>query len=278
LNYFAFCKPAASLLPRFANSNPRMPTINPPLWRVRDRTVFFLGTLHFGPPEGHQLGPASATAIQNAVEVALEIHPDDALGDFQRQRTDGSLEADLGTPLYRRFRASPYYQAHHENVRPPLIIAEIGMAPYLARGLVHGGVDAAVATLARTCGKQMRGLERARFQIDAILSVSTQTVAHGLDYILADPGRFERAVDNLLMAYPRGDENGLLQARQQMFALAPDVAEILCTRREQDWHPQFVNAIEQGEPRVFAVGSIHLVGADSSLGRLRQAGYELVRV
>lgn len=271
----------------------------PPFYRVTGgpgATLLLLGTVHIGPAGGWSLSPAVESGIARADSIALEIDPrlateetvstllaelvvlppDRTLADLLAPETIALLErneaeiARLGFPQGMRKRMKPWFVA-------------VGLtdAIYLESGhAAAGGVEPAL--VAALGGRPLLALETLEEQMRLIddLPVRLQ------DLMLRDTvSRLDEAkadIDELLDAWRRGDETALARIAREGIDEYPELDgfyDVLLGDRNRRWTarlaPMTADPAQAGRTILVGVGALHLVGRDSLVEFLREAGLEV---
>lgn len=250
-------------------------TIEPLIWNIVGTPVYLMGTIHFAPHEGYQLGPKCARAFDESGRVVEEADLRNLqLDQNVFKRKSGSLKQDLGDERYSRFVESGFYAPAFEELNLGIIFSALGSRPYSEMNLVHGGVDRMLAECAESSGKVLEFLETASLQIELMMGLSAAEACIALDMELNSPGYFSDVARRVWGGYHGAAEYDLGLLREETISRTPNLANSLFTFRENQWMPRILRAIEKREKVIFAVGVLHLVGRDSCVGRLGAAGYE----
>lgn len=252
----------------------RMTPVRPLWWKANDAPVYFLGSIHLGPPGGFSHGAAVLHAFDQAEKVYFEVtrHDLDTIPALIR-REAGSLREDLGPDLYHRLVNDPRYNEQFEGIKLPFVVTELAAQAYHTIGLTHDwGVEKMLYERAAGNGQPIGGLESAADQVRSLASFSPQRIASGMKTILDQPDLVTQMRDLIVEGYLRGDLNTMNAARGIMHKLYPDVADCLLTAREARWAPQLRAIVEAGRPVMVVVGALHLAGANNILADLNRAG------
>lgn len=248
-------------------------------WKVRDRPVHFLASMHLGPMGGFSHGSAIMDAFDAAETVHFEVTRDEmsAVPDLVR-REHGTLGGDLGPELYQRLLQDPRYEQHFEGLKLPFVVTQLAAHAYTEIGLSHQcGVESILYARAAANGQRIGGLEAAADQVRGLVSLGTDLVANGLRNVLDHPNLITEARDLIVLGYIQGDEVAMNTARAKMYETYPDVANRILTAREARWSPLLHAIITEGRPAMVVVGALHLAG-DSILAALRRDGFIIDRM
>lgn len=251
-----------------------MTPVRPLWWKAHDAPVYFLGSIHFGPPGGFNHGAAVLKAFDQAETVHFEITRDDlsTVPELVR-RVAGSLREELGPDLYLRLLNDPRYNELFEGIKLPFVVTELAAQAYRTIGLSHDwGVEKMLYERAANNGQSTSGLESAADQVRSLASFSPGRIASGMKMMLDQPELVTRMRDLIVEGYLRGDLNAMNAARGIMYELYPDVADCLLTAREARWAPKLRTLITDGRSAMIVVGALHLAGDNSILADLNRAG------
>jgi uncharacterized protein YbaP (TraB family) len=91
--------------------------------------------------------------------------------------------------------------------------------------------------------------------------------------VLADVDTQVAAVGDIVAAWKSGDVGVLERLLLQEFRESPEVYQRLLVERNRAWTPQIAACADAPTPCLVVVGGAHLVGPDSVVALLRQAGF-----
>jgi uncharacterized protein YbaP (TraB family) len=259
-----------------------------PLWEVagRDNRLFILGSIHFLQPGRDALPPAILAAYRAADVVVMELDLDDldpavAQAAVQRYGIDPqgrSLAELMGSSDYRAARD----QAQALGIDLALLD---GMEPWLAAITVtqlelaklgysaDAGVEQQVLKLARAERKEVRGLETVDEQFAALDSLPLPAQREFLVATLAEAASMDDEVDGMIAAWQAGDvgtmeDQFLASVREQ-----PDLYRRIVVDRNRAWARELAALLDERRDYLVVVGTLHLVGPDSLIRLLDQAGH-----
>jgi|APTNR8051073442_1049403.scaffolds.fasta_scaffold00566_18 hypothetical protein len=263
------------------------------LWRVvRDGQPpsHVFGTFHIPDSRVVPLRASVTEALVRAEALLLELNPDDRDGmasftflppgvsitDWIDGASTGRLLAlgrDAGIP-----------ETYARRLRPIVLATLLSLPGEVRRrqqdGL--GGVDVALADVARANGVPMIGLETAIEQGEAMVAVEHGHEAAILDGILTQhPHRRER-YDALVDAYVAGEvlrylNESLAQLSDEDADLARTFLDVMIVQRNGRMVTRMGPYLDRGNMMV-AVGAAHLPGSDGILNLLARRGYRVERV
>ena len=267
----------------------------PAMWRVydEDSEVFLFGTFHILPMgvnwrTDYYRDALASTAI-TVVETDTESEPaqaelqrlvlkyginppgvtlSDRLGK-KRAKQFIALAAELGVPV-----------AALEAQRPWLALVSISTFALQKAGYAADyGVDKAVLEQARREGDKIAYLESLEEQISALATLDEDDLIDNFDATIEQFDDFEGFTEQMLTSWRTGDvammdEFILSELRDD----APGAYRSLIVARNEKWLIS-IAAMLAGEDDYFvAVGAGHLVGPDSVIALLQNAGYTVERV
>ena len=259
----------------FAQQAPR-PIRHPFLWYLAESQVWFLGTIHQGPPGGFRFPEHALTMIDSVESYCFELDPlvKPNLGFLQRSA--GSLVDDLGPETFAALQAQlPGAELRHLTVWGAAIVA--GARVWTALDFVEeSGVDRFVFARARAAKKNIAFLETEADQVRAITSGSLAEAVAAIRRVIADPGLQRRTVERLVSGYVDGDLSAIAESRVLAQQIRPEFSAAMFAGREDRWMPIIDNAIAQNRRTLFAVGIVHFAGQDGLIARL-SAKYKVLR-
>ena len=287
----AFLVLAAAVAPAYAE--PPVPL----LWKVSDadNTVYLLGSFHMLQEADYPLAPEVEAAFADAEALVFELSPEEATSPAlplqmmqaaQRKRP-GSLREDLGPQLWARLEryaasgALPLTAAQLGPFEPWFIGLAINLAELQKQGLDPAlGLDRHFMQAAAAAGKPAAGLERASEQIGVLAGMSLdeqrQLLAEALELAEAGPGRPRE----LHAAWRAGDAAALWdRTAAEMKRDYPALYARVNVARNEAWLPKLEQRLAARDDDVLVVvGSLHLLGPDGLVEKLRARGYKVERI
>ena len=143
------------------------------------------------------------------------------------------------------------------------------------------GLDRNLMERAAKAGKPATGLESVDDQIKAMDSVPYSEQADGLDEFLSDPKKAIRQMQDMHAWWRAGDIVNLdEQLRGEMARKTPQSYKLLDVDRNNAWLPQIEKRLtgSKSDDTLVVVGSLHLLGSDGLVEKLRAKGYKVERV
>jgi len=274
----------------------------PPYYRVSGRggaTLYLLGTVHLGPPDGWDFAPridqdlAEADAfimeldlrsldneaVGNAMAARVILPAGTELGDVTSPETQKLIEENdalitsLGMPpLARKFR-KPWYLAIS------LLQVAIARTPYELEASAENQIVALIGD------RPLSGLETFDAQLGLFDSLSMPLQ----DLLLRDSlGRLDETaaeMERLVNAWKASDRASLHEISRQGIDEYPDLEafyDVLLRDRNRSWVVPLRERLDHAglaNTRIFvAVGALHLVGNDGVPALLEAAGYDVERL
>lgn len=173
--------------------------------------------------------------------------------------------ADAGVPMLLVDRMKPWLAAMTLAV-PALQRA--GFDPAL-------GLDRHFYERAKAAGRPVRGLETAASQITALDALPMPVQVEMLKAALSDVTTQVGAVAEIIAAWRAGDARALESRLLKEFRATPEVYQRLVVERNRAWIPKIAACASESAPCLVVIGGAHLVGPDSVVAMLRQAGFSV---
>lgn len=251
------------------------------LWKIDgpNGPVFLFGTVHggLGDIDWSDMPAEVDEAFSASKVIVLEADMDD-IDPQQIARqvmlpAGESLKDKLGEEHFETLQEhSSHPAAMLDRMRPAAVYFELG------RDALGDGraVDELIQVEARVEDKERRYLESIEEQLALFNEAVTAEIIREM---LDDLDGQKAQLDKLTAAYKKGDADALAEAAfaQEHIEEFPEFYEAFFPRRNRNWIGPLEEFIERGEVFV-AVGAAHLVGDDSLVEMLRQAGHEVQRV
>jgi uncharacterized protein len=268
----------------------------PLLWKVTgpgDSRVYLLGSFHLLRAQDYPLAADVDQAFAASKRVVFELSPQDMQSPQLTQkmlqaavRTDGTeLKRDLDPATWTKLQA--YATANNlplaqlQGMKPWFVGLTITLGQFTKMGLDPNlGLDRHFMQRAATAGKPTSGLEDIDTQVGVLSGMSAaeqqQMVAEALDQ--ADKADAEGR--KLHDAWRRGDDKLLWTSMAaQMRGEYPQLYKRINTDRNDAWVPKLQQHLQAGQGgTMVVVGTLHLLGNDGVVEKLRAKGYKVERV
>jgi uncharacterized protein len=135
------------------------------------------------------------------------------------------------------------------------------------------GLDRHFYERAKAAARPVRGLETVAAQLSALDSLPMPVQVEMLKAVLGDIDTQVGAVADIVRAWRSGDVPALERLLLDEFRESPDVYQRMLVDRNRAWVPQIAACTSEPAPCLVVVGGAHLVGGDSVVAMLRQAGF-----
>ena len=137
------------------------------------------------------------------------------------------------------------------------------------------GLDQHFYDRAKAAKRPVRGLETVAYQLDRLGGLPMAVQIDMLRTVLSDVDTQVSAVNDLVAAWKIGDVAALEALLLKEFRASPEVYQRLLVERNQAWAPKIAACATEPSPCLVVVGGAHLVGPDSVVALLRQAGFSV---
>lgn len=137
------------------------------------------------------------------------------------------------------------------------------------------GLDRHFYDRARAASRPVRGLETAASQLQALDSLPMPVQIEMLKAVLSDIDTQVSAVADIVRAWRGGDVRALERLLLDEFRESPEVYQRVLVDRNRAWVPQIAACAGETAPCLVVVGGAHLVGPDSVVAMLQQAGFSV---
>ena len=264
----------------------------PLLWQVEgdDNTVYLLGSVHLLRAEDYPLPLAFDQAYSDAERLVMELDMDD-LDATEIQRTmlgagvisgGGDLRALLGEEVWANASA--------EAAAIDIDLETLNFAePWLAALTIvdmqmirmgydpRHGIEFHYAGRAKQDAKTVTGLEEVGEQIAFFDELPLATQRRFLLKAIEDAQDLQPGMDRLISAWKRGDAAALEREMLAGFDEFPELYESLVVMRNRRWAQALEALLDDATDYLVIVGALHLIGDDSVVVLLRDAGHAVRR-
>lgn len=271
-------------------------TERPLLWKVSDadNDVYLLGSFHLLKPDDYPLPAEVDRAFDDAESLMFEVDPaaltaPETVATMQKYMAyeDGkSLSKVLPKATLDKLgtlvSASGGSLQALEQSEPWAVSLGLVMGITQAMGFKPElGLDRTLMERAAKAGKPAVGLESVDDQIKAMDSVPYSEQAQGLDEFLDDPRKAIQQMQDMHAWWRAGDAANLdEQMRGEMARKTPQSYKLLDVDRNNAWLPQIEKRLtgSKSDDTLVVVGSLHLLGSDGLVEKLRAKGYKVERI
>lgn len=259
-----------------------------PLWEIQGTSnqIRLLGSIHFLRPQDFPLPEAITNALMDADVVIMEldltalnpitvqtvmldkaIDPNGrGLEDFldsrsyrKAQRLAAAVDIDLST--MRQYE--PWYAA--------LQITQLRLMQLGFDGSF--GVETQILMQAIQHGKDLGGLETLEAQLDSMDSLPMDAQQEFLMVTLEEAAAAGEMLDEIIDAWKSGDTAELEDNLLRDLSANSQLYDQLIVQRNRNWTKSIVSFTEDSRNYLIVVGALHLVGDDSVLKMLNDAGF-----
>ncbi|KGM55607.1 hypothetical protein N800_12885 [Lysobacter daejeonensis GH1-9] len=269
----------------------------PLLWKVsdRDNTLYLLGSLHLLKPSDYPLSADVDRAFDDAEKVVFEVALEEladpataqkfllAAGFGDERRLSTVVPPVLREKLDRLLARQGGSIAAIDGFEPWFVNLSLTLGMAGAQGFqAEMGLDQHLARRAIEAGKATGALESIDFQLGALDASPMEEQVAGLVDFVDRFGEMPAVLNELHDAWRQGDTARLEQlTRVEMQEKAPVSYRIMNVQRNDAWVPQ-LQAMLDGQGKnddvLVVVGSLHLLGSDGVVEKLRAKGYAVERV
>lgn len=281
---------------------PRSPPV-PLLWKVSDadNSVYLLGSFHMLTADDYPLSPDVDAAFADAEAVVFEMPPEEIgspqLGLLMAQsalRRDGTpLRDDLPPEVAAALET--WMAANGDALGtaklPPEALQRfkpwfVGLLVTMVEAGKQGldpklGLDAHLASAAKTAGKPTAGFESGNEQIAFLDGMGKAEQVQLLAEALKEARQGQTELRAIHAAWRSGDA-GLLTRRMaaDMKRDYPALYQRINVARNDAWLPKLEQRLRDGgsDDTLVVVGALHLLGRDGVVEKLRAKGYTVERI
>ena len=271
----------------------------PLLWKVSaagngEKIVYLLGSFHLLKPGDYPLPKEIDRAFDDAESLLFEVDPREmtspetmVLARKYMAYEDGkSLSSVLPKPTLEKLGtllATSGSSVHAMEQSEPWAVS-LGMVLGMTQAMgfkAELGVDRHLMARAAKAGKPSAGLETVDAQLRAMDSVPYAEQALGLDEFLDDPGKAVKQMQDMHAWWRAGDIAKLdSELRADMAKKTPVSYKLLDVDRNNAWLPLLEQRLAGStqDDTLVVVGSLHLLGKDGLVEKLRAKGYRVERI
>ena len=258
------------------------------LWRVSsgDRTVSLLGSIHYMKADAYPLSPAIEGAFEGAGIVVFETDIDQMGKAAVSMLAAGTLEGDetlkdvvskeILQEVSQRLDDLGMGIGAFKKMKPWMVAMGLTSYELMRAGYLGSeGIDAYFSSRATASGKPQKGLESIEYQVSLFAEMSAEESAEFLQYTLTDLDTMIPLVDEIMVAWNRGDSAWIEDLLVDGFSDHETLFDRLVTQRNVRWLPQIDELFQGDIDALVVVGSLHLVGEQGLIEMLKAKGYEV---
>ena len=268
----------------------------PLLWKVSDadNSLYLLGSFHMLKPDDYPLSADVDAAFDDAESLLFEIDPaamtsPDTIAKFQKASAydDGRtlsqvLPAATRDKLEKLLTVSGASIASFEAAEPWAVSLGLVLGITQAMGFrSEDGLDRHFMARAEKSGKPVGGLESIDVQMAALDGTPHAEQIAGLDEFLSDPTKAVTEMRTLHASWRQGDLKTPDQKfRVEMAQKSPVSYKLVNVDRNNAWMSTLEQRLKAAgsDDTLAVVGTLHLLGDDGVVEKLRAKGYKVERV
>ena len=269
---------------------------HPLLWKVSDadNSVYLLGSFHLLKQEDYPLPKEIDAAFDDAESLVFEIDPREmtapetatTIRKYAAYEEGQSLSTVLPKPTLDKLGNLVSLTGGSvqtlEQSEPWMVSLSLVLGITNAMGFkAELGLDRHLMERAAKAGKPTGGLETIEAQMQAMDSVPYAEQASGLDEFLDDPKQAIKQMQDMHGWWRSGDVARLdSEMRAEMANKTPESYKLLDVDRNDAWVPKIETRLKdsKADDTLVVVGTLHLLGEDGLVEKLRAKGYAVERV
>lgn len=302
----ACCAVLLAALPIAASAEQTADAGKPPvplLWKVSDadNSVYLLGSFHLLRPGDYPLSADVDAAFDDAESLVFEMppkemeSPDLAMRMVQAAlRADGTtLDSELSPETVGKLQAwldangasgpgAMLSSRMIQSFEPWFVALTISITDMTKAGLDPAlGLDRHFADAAQEAGKPTSGFETSEQQIAFLDGMGHKEQLQFLRETLDESARGGKEVEKLHALWRSGDAEGLWTGlAADMRRDYPQLYQHINVDRNDAWLPKIEQRLDApgSDDTLVVVGSLHLLGSDGLVEKLRAKGYKVERI
>jgi uncharacterized protein len=274
-----------------STTTPSFVTATPGLWMVKDSdtTIYLFGSVHVLPKNIDWFRGEIKRAYESSSEVVLEeLNPDQptqqSLIDKIATDPDGPALTKKMTArdatTYRKLLAKEGIPAEaFEKYEPWFVAMSLGVLPLLKAGLSpDDGVEQVLTVASKRDGKKIGELESFEMQLNFFDRMSETDQLKSLESTVASFDKTYETFQASVVAWSKGDLNGIVRATASELESQPSFEKILLTDRNTRWAKWIDTRLDKPGTVFVAVGALHLAGKHSVQVQLKKRSIIAKRV
>ena len=266
------------------------------LWKVSDadNSVYLLGSFHLLKQDDYPLPKEIDAAFEDAESLVFEIDPREMTAPETMVTIQKYAAYDAGKSLSTVLPKSTHDKLGNlmslsggsvqalEQSEPWMVSLSLVLGVTNALGFKADlGIDRHLMARAAEAGKPTAGLETIEQQMKAMDAVPHAEQAQGLDEFLDDPKQAIKQLQDMHDWWRAGDVARLdSDMRAEMAKKSPESYRLLDVDRNNAWLPKIEARLKESraDDTLVVVGTLHLLGDDGLVEKLRAKGYAVERV
>ena len=274
----------------------KQPIQRPLLWKVSDadNSVYLLGSFHLLKQDDYPLPKEIDAAFDDAESLLFEVDPRAmtapetmvTIQKYAAYEEGKSLSSVLPKPtldkLGNLLSLTGGSVQTLEQSEPWMVSLSLVLGITNAMGFkAELGLDRHLMARAAAAGKPSGGLETIEDQMKAMDAAPHAEQADGLDEFLDDPKQAIKQMQDMHGWWRSGDVDKLdSEMRAEMARKTPESYRLLDVDRNNAWLPKVEARLKESkaDDTLVVVGTLHLLGDDGLVEKLRAKGYTVERV
>lgn len=266
------------------------------LWKVSDadNSVYLLGSFHLLKQEDYPLPKEIDAAFDDAEALVFEVDPREMTAPETMATIQKYAAYDAGKSLSTVLPKTTHDKLGNlmslsggsvqalEQSEPWMVSLSLLLGITNAMGFkAELGMDRHLMARAAEAGKPTAGLETIEEQMKAMDSVSHAEQAQGLQEFLDDPKQAIQQLQDMHAWWRDGDVTKLdREMRAEMARKSPESYRLLDVERNNAWLPKVEARLKESgaDDTLVVVGTLHLLGDDGLVEKLRAKGYTVERL
>lgn len=262
------------------------------LWEISkgQNTHYIGGTFHLLRPSDYPLPKEFEEAYKKVNWLVFETDVEQIEHPSFQKKFLAAMRLPTGKILADQLSSKAYAKLIHyaaknnidigqwQHLKPQMVSLIISLHELKALGLTTQGVDSHMEEKAKQDGKLTTHLESIEQQIHYISTMSGGNESELILQTLDDVNNLAEELDKLSNAWRFGNEKQLFETGiKPMMKDYPLVYQSLLVERNNNWLPRIEKLINDPESKLILVGTLHLVGEDGLLEKLKNKGYKVER-
>ena len=274
----------------------KQPIQRPLLWKVSDadNSVYLLGSFHLLKQDDYPLPKEVDAAFDDAESLLFEVDPREmtapetmaTIQKYAAYEEGKSLSSVLPKPtldkLDNLLSLTGGSVQTLEQSEPWMVSLSLVLGITNAMGFkAELGLDRHLMARAAAAGKPSGGLETIEDQMKAMDAAPHAEQADGLDEFLDDPKQAIKQMQDMHGWWRSGDVDKLdSEMRAEMARKTPESYRLLDVDRNNAWLPKVEARLKESkaDDTLVVVGTLHLLGDDGLVEKLRAKGYTVERL
>ncbi|MEA2069031.1 MAG: TraB/GumN family protein [Verrucomicrobiota bacterium] len=260
------------------------------LWKATSEkgTFYMQGSVHLLKAGDYPLAPAIEEAYAKSNVLVLEADMKEMLTPETQQlimekamlgggqTLENSLTPEVYGMLSEKLAEAGLPIAALQSFKPWFTAMTLVLTKMQAMGFDPShGIDQYFNEKANTDGKQVIGLETAKFQINLFDALAEGDQNAYMNRMFRELELFEVQLADIIAAWKIGDGEKLGALMNESFKEYPELYESFVLKRNKDWAAKLDKMASKDKTPMVVVGAAHLPGKGGLLELLKDKGYTL---